>query len=214
MTQTKTAGPAARGPGFTSWIFILKEGMLPGQFFIQPFRPSPRELPEIIMEEAFVAFQWASSLYEMYQSAGLIRRSVNTYAGLCAQCLTRRFGCEVDIQVIPYEEFLNRAERGEFDIREATKKERQNDGWVFHKAIGSALDRYYTPKSKRPEDLLWRMQCAVGPRNKPFSTVCAWLDQAGKQFHWRWWEQGRTEVTRMVRRTLRLPAEYSTGRGT
>lgn len=102
---------------FTSWIFILKPEILPGQFTIQLFRPDPRAVPNIILKEACRAFADASALLSTMLSVGLDGDTQKLFARLIEQRLTTRFAGIVPVEVLTWEELFQRAEKGEFRMR-------------------------------------------------------------------------------------------------
>lgn len=106
-----------------AWIFAITEGVLPGQFFVQPFRPGPAEIPDSVLEQVYLAFQEACAAAETMSRWGIAGDAYSRMVDMSQRAIKRRLGNIVDVWVIPREELLQRARRGEFQVKELTQQE-------------------------------------------------------------------------------------------
>lgn len=128
------------------WVFILNMGMLPGTFFLSPFRPSLAEL-QILDEENHILFtvldtlQTVNEVYRAKTSLGYVQ-GINVYAGALAKSLHKAFGNQPEpVWVIPRDEFENRVERGEFDVQVSTYEEQMKEAAFFSELLHTAYQR-------------------------------------------------------------------------
>ena len=205
MTQTPPSPGTARSP----WIFILKEGLLPGQFYLSLFRPLMQELPRVIVEDICARFNCLLAVYEKWADAGLIRRRINGLAMMLADeytsFFTRASGEDQPVWVIPQEEFQDRADRGEFAVRKTTRHEKLKEGRSFHKV----LVNYYRNHARSGGRFSWRLQSESSKRLKRLPTVYAWIDPYTNEFFYKWDGPRETETLCATHRLFRQKVEYS-----
>jgi len=103
--------------GTAAWLFLIQPDLLPGSFRIQPLRPDPRLLPNVILEGICKAVNSAKALVEKQREAGAEIAGVGALATTVAHMLDVVLGGLVPVEVITMEEMFARAQRGDFGLR-------------------------------------------------------------------------------------------------
>lgn len=145
------------------WIFVLREGLLPGRFEIQPIEPSVirliREDPELtILKHMYMNYIQAQAEYEAYvKYTG--HYDIDVLAKKIAHCIEKNMGIPKAF-VIPSEEFNKRVYRGEFEnLGEFTIQQRLDMGHAFRMAMSSVIENYYSGlPEERQEEVFHRLQ--------------------------------------------------------
>ena len=100
----------------TPWLFLIQPEMLPGAFRVQPLRPDPRLLPNVILEGMCKAVHSAKELIEKQRQAGAEIAGTKAMATTVEHMLNLTFAGIVPVEVITIDEMYDRAERGDFDL--------------------------------------------------------------------------------------------------
>ena len=155
---------------FRTWIFILKEGMLAGRFYISPFYPSAEWFKAIdagieieerkLLYNAYDAVLEADKKYALltetkhpYMKPWVrIHQGIRSYARCVQVELLKRYGYHVPIEVIPYGEFITRAAAGEFEYEVSSDELRMQAADVFGTTMQQVINKRFQALGPKERD--------------------------------------------------------------